>query len=112
MYGFRNGIRNGGCTGSGNGGHNGSGNGDHNGSGNGDHNGSNKGAEHFKYAEGEPSAVDLTRERALREEIERLNVVVGQMKGKGEFGHTTEISDRLNQLSAILSEKKLRMRRN
>ena len=65
---------------------------------------SNKGAEHFKYAEGEPSAVDLTRERALREEIERLNVVVGQMKGKGEFGHTTEISDRLNQLSAILSE--------
>ena len=65
---------------------------------------SNKGAEHFKYAEGEPSAVDLTRERALREEIERLNVVVGQMKGKGEFGHTTEISDRLNQLSAILGE--------
>ena len=65
---------------------------------------SKKDAEHFKYAEGEPSAVDLTRERALREEIERLKVVVGQMKGKGEFGHTTEISDRFNQLSAILSE--------
>ena len=63
-----------------------------------------KRAEHFKYAEGEPSALDKTHELALKEEINRLSFVVGGKHAVGVSERKVAACNRITQLSAILTQ--------